>query len=120
MGQVLFGVVLAAALRVPLTLPGQTPPPVKQGATTGDWLVMLCVGLTAVLLPLALVARSRLCRSIPADASPLMRMQQQSVALLISGAILESFGLLGLVAKLLSDLSYVLIDPRIQFESVDR
>ncbi len=30
------------------------------------------------------------------------------------------YTLLGLVAKLLSDLSYVLIDPRIQFESVDR
>jgi len=30
------------------------------------------------------------------------------------------FTLLGLVGKLLSDLSYVLIDPRIQFESVDR
>jgi len=29
------------------------------------------------------------------------------------------FTLLGLVAKLLSDLAYVLIDPRIQFESVD-
>ncbi len=30
------------------------------------------------------------------------------------------FTLLGLVAKLLSDLAYVLIDPRIQFESVDK
>ena len=30
------------------------------------------------------------------------------------------FTLLGLVAKLLSDLCYVLIDPRIQFESVDK
>jgi len=30
------------------------------------------------------------------------------------------FTLLGLVAKLLSDLAYVLIDPRIQFESVDQ
>ncbi|MBI3899385.1 MAG: microcin C ABC transporter permease YejB [Gammaproteobacteria bacterium] len=30
------------------------------------------------------------------------------------------FTLLGLFAKLLSDLCYVLIDPRIQFESVDR
>ena len=30
------------------------------------------------------------------------------------------FTLLGLVAKLLTDISYVLIDPRIQFESVDR
>ena len=30
------------------------------------------------------------------------------------------YTLLGLVAKLLSDLSYVLVDPRIQFESVDR
>jgi microcin C transport system permease protein len=30
------------------------------------------------------------------------------------------YTLLGLVAKLLSDLSYVLIDPRIQFESVER
>ena len=30
------------------------------------------------------------------------------------------YTLLGLVAKLLSDLSYVLIDPRIQFESVSR
>ncbi|MDH5393056.1 MAG: microcin C ABC transporter permease YejB [Gammaproteobacteria bacterium] len=29
------------------------------------------------------------------------------------------FTLLGLVAKLLADISYVLIDPRIQFESVD-
>jgi microcin C transport system permease protein len=30
------------------------------------------------------------------------------------------FTLLGLVAKLLADLSYVLIDPRIQFEAVDQ
>ncbi len=30
------------------------------------------------------------------------------------------FTLLGLVAKLLSDLAYVLIDPRIQFESVEK
>lgn len=30
------------------------------------------------------------------------------------------FTLIGLVAKLLSDLAYVLIDPRIQFESLDR
>jgi microcin C transport system permease protein len=30
------------------------------------------------------------------------------------------FTLLGLVAKLLSDLAYVLIDPRIQFESLER
>ncbi|MDA3869756.1 MAG: microcin C ABC transporter permease YejB [Gammaproteobacteria bacterium] len=30
------------------------------------------------------------------------------------------FTLLGLVAKLLADISYVLIDPRIHFESVDR
>jgi len=30
------------------------------------------------------------------------------------------YTLLGLVAKLLSDLSYVLVDPRIQFESVSR
>jgi len=30
------------------------------------------------------------------------------------------FTLLGLIAKLLSDLSYVLIDPRIQFESVEK
>jgi microcin C transport system permease protein len=30
------------------------------------------------------------------------------------------FTLLGLVAKLLSDLAYVLIDPRIQFESVEQ
>jgi len=30
------------------------------------------------------------------------------------------FTLLGLVAKLLSDVAYVLIDPRIQFESVDK
>ncbi|MGC9457404.1 MAG: microcin C ABC transporter permease YejB [Halothiobacillaceae bacterium] len=30
------------------------------------------------------------------------------------------FTLIGLVAKLLSDLSYVLIDPRIQFEAVNR
>ncbi len=30
------------------------------------------------------------------------------------------FTLLGLVAKLLSDLSYVLIDPRIQFESMEK
>jgi len=30
------------------------------------------------------------------------------------------FTLLGLIAKLLSDLAYVLIDPRIQFESVDK
>lgn len=30
------------------------------------------------------------------------------------------FTLLGLVAKLLADISYVLIDPRIQFEAVDR
>ncbi len=30
------------------------------------------------------------------------------------------FTLIGLVAKLLSDLAYVLIDPRIQFESVDK
>lgn len=30
------------------------------------------------------------------------------------------FGLIGLVGKLLSDLSYVVIDPRIQFEAVDR
>lgn len=30
------------------------------------------------------------------------------------------FTLLGLVAKLLADISYVIIDPRIQFESVDR
>jgi microcin C transport system permease protein len=30
------------------------------------------------------------------------------------------FTLLGLLAKLLSDLSYVLIDPRIQFESVEK
>ncbi len=33
---------------------------------------------------------------------------------------LYMFTLLGLVAKLLTDLSYVLIDPRIQFEAVDR
>jgi microcin C transport system permease protein len=30
------------------------------------------------------------------------------------------YTLLGLVAKLLSDLSYVLIDPRIQFESLSK
>jgi len=30
---------------------------------------------------------------------------------------LYMFSILALVAKLLSDLSYVLIDPRIQFES---
>ena len=30
------------------------------------------------------------------------------------------FTLIGLVAKLLSDLAYVLIDPRIQFESIDK
>jgi microcin C transport system permease protein len=30
------------------------------------------------------------------------------------------FTLLGLFAKLLADISYVLIDPRIHFESVDR
>jgi microcin C transport system permease protein len=30
------------------------------------------------------------------------------------------YTLLGLFAKLLSDLSYVLVDPRIQFESVSR
>jgi microcin C transport system permease protein len=30
------------------------------------------------------------------------------------------FTLIGLVAKLLSDLAYVLIDPRIQFESLER
>lgn len=30
------------------------------------------------------------------------------------------FSLIGLIAKLLSDLSYVLIDPRIQFEAIDR
>ncbi|MEX0607383.1 MAG: microcin C ABC transporter permease YejB [Halofilum sp. (in: g-proteobacteria)] len=30
------------------------------------------------------------------------------------------FGLIGLVGKLLSDLSYVLIDPRIQFEAIER
>lgn len=30
------------------------------------------------------------------------------------------FGLIGLIGKLLSDLSYVVIDPRIQFESIDR
>ncbi len=30
------------------------------------------------------------------------------------------FGLIGLIGKLLSDLSYVLIDPRIQFESIER
>jgi microcin C transport system permease protein len=30
------------------------------------------------------------------------------------------FTLLGLFAKLLSDLTYVLIDPRIQFESVEQ
>lgn len=30
------------------------------------------------------------------------------------------FTLLGLIAKLLTDISYVLIDPRIQFDSVDR
>jgi microcin C transport system permease protein len=29
------------------------------------------------------------------------------------------FTLLGLIAKLLTDLSYVLIDPRIQFESMN-
>ena len=29
------------------------------------------------------------------------------------------FTILGLIAKLLADLSYVLIDPRIHFESVD-
>lgn len=29
------------------------------------------------------------------------------------------FTLMGLVAKLLADISYVLIDPRIHFESVD-
>jgi microcin C transport system permease protein len=30
------------------------------------------------------------------------------------------FALLGLIAKLLTDLSYVFIDPRIQFESIDK
>jgi len=30
------------------------------------------------------------------------------------------FTLMGLIAKLMADISYVLIDPRIQFESVDR
>lgn len=30
------------------------------------------------------------------------------------------FSLMGLVAKLLTDLSYVIIDPRIQFESIDK
>jgi len=30
------------------------------------------------------------------------------------------FTLLGLVAKLMADISYVLIDPRIQFEAVDQ
>jgi len=33
---------------------------------------------------------------------------------------LYMFTLLGLIAKLLSDLSYVLIDPRIQFESLEK
>ncbi len=35
-------------------------------------------------------------------------------------ATLYIFTLLGLFAKLLTDISYVLIDPRIQFESIDR
>jgi microcin C transport system permease protein len=30
------------------------------------------------------------------------------------------FTLLGLLAKLLTDISYVLVDPRIQFESVGK
>ena len=34
-------------------------------------------------------------------------------------ATLYFFTLLGLISKLLADLSYVLIDPRIQFDSVD-
>jgi microcin C transport system permease protein len=33
---------------------------------------------------------------------------------------LYMFTMLGLIAKLITDISYVLIDPRIQFESLDR
>lgn len=103
MGQLVFAGIMALAMGVRFTMSGQ-PVPGAPGIAPGTIriLLMACTLLAIAAIPAAFLLRRSLRTRIPNDATAGERAQRMMSGLMMSGAIMESFGIFGLVICLLT------------------
>jgi len=102
-GQIVFAGVMAIAMGVRFNTSGQ-PVPGAPGISPSviQMLLLICTIIAAGAVPTAFLMRRLIRRRISPAATPAERAQQTTSGLVISGAIMESFGIFGLVICLLT------------------
>ncbi len=103
MGQVVFAGVMAVAMGVRFNTSGQLVPGAPGiSPSVIQMLLLICTIVAAGAIPTAFLMRHLIRRRISPTATPAERAQQATSGLMISGALMESFGIFGLVICLLS------------------
>jgi len=103
MGQVAFAGIMAIIVGIRFNMSGQ-PAPGAPGIAPGVITILLaaCTLNAVVAIPAAFLLRRSYRLRIPDGATPVERAQRMQSGLMISGAIMESFGIFGLVICLLA------------------